>query len=159
MQSQNTSYLVFGLPLGAPHKSIGMWNPIEERFMRKLVIWKRQYISKGERVTLIRSILSNLPIYFMSLFQIPRFVCKRLEKIQRDFLWGGGHMEKKLHLMKWATVCTNKKVGGLGDRGLYNLNIALLGKWNWRFSNERNSLWRETIIRTIRRKFGEMLGG
>ena len=43
----------------------------------------------------------------------------------------------------------------MGVRGLYKLNKALLGKWNWRFANERNSLWRETI----RRKFGEMRGG
>ena len=58
-------------------------------------------------------------------------------------------------LMKWAIVCTDKKVGGLGVRGLYKLNKALLGTWNWWFANERNSLWREII----RRKFGEMQGG
>ena len=43
----------------------------------------------------------------------------------------------------------------MGVRGLHKLNKALLGKWNWRFSNERNALWRETI----NRKFGEMQGG
>ena len=67
---------------------------------------------------------------------------------------GGGNLEKKPHL-KWATVCIDKKVDNLGVRGLYKLNKALFGKWNWRFANERNSLWRETI----RRKFGEMQGG
>ena len=61
-----TTYL--GLPLRAQHKSVGMWDPIEERFRRRLAIWKRQYISKGGRVTFIRSTLSNLPIYFMFLF-------------------------------------------------------------------------------------------
>ena len=82
-----TTYL--GLALGAPHKLVGIWDPIEERFRRRLAIWKHQYISKGGQVTLIRSTLSNLSIYFMSLFRIPSLVCKRLEKIQRDFLWGG----------------------------------------------------------------------
>ena len=144
--------------LGAPHNSNGTWDPIEERF-RRLAIWKCQYISKGGRVTLIRSTLSNLPIYFMSLFWIPSLVCKRLEKIKRNFLWGGGNLDKNPNLVKWATVYTDKKVGGLGVRGLYKLNKALLGKWNWRFTNERNSernsLWRETISR----KFGGMEGG
>ena len=148
-----TTYL--GLPLGASHKSVRMWDTIEERFRRRLASWKRQYISKGGRVTLIRNTLSNLPIYFMSLFRIPSLVCKRQEKIQRDFLWGGGNLEKKPHLVSWATVCTDKKVGGLGIRGLHNLNKALLGKWLWRFANERNSLWRKTI----RSKFGESQGG
>ena len=53
-------------------------------------------------------------------------VCKRLEKIRRDFLWGGGNLDHKPHLVKWATVCTDKKFGGLGFRGLYKLNKALL---------------------------------
>ena len=50
---------------------------------------------KGGRITLIRSTLSNLPIYFMSIFQLHRAVRMRLEKIQRDFLWGGGALEQK----------------------------------------------------------------
>ena len=90
----------------------------------------------------------------MSLFRISSLACKRLEKIKRDFLWGGGNLEKKPQLVNWATVCTDKKVGDWGVRGLHKLNKALLGKWIWRFANERNSLWREAI----RREFGEMRG-
>ncbi|RVX03362.1 hypothetical protein CK203_019838 [Vitis vinifera] len=44
----------------------------------------------GGRITLIRSTLASMPIYLMSLMRIPRVVRLRLEKIQRDFLWGGG---------------------------------------------------------------------
>ena len=33
-----TSYL--GLPIGVLHKSVGMWDPIEERFRMRLAIWK-----------------------------------------------------------------------------------------------------------------------
>ena len=54
-----------GLPLGAPFKSVIVWDGVEERFRRRLAIWKRQFISKGGRATLIRSTLSNLPIYFV----------------------------------------------------------------------------------------------
>ena len=38
------SYL--GLPLGAPHNSIVVWDPIKERFRKRLALWKRQFISK-----------------------------------------------------------------------------------------------------------------
>ena len=79
-----TSYL--GLPLGAKHKAVGVWDSIEERFQKRLASWKIQYISKGGRATLIRSTLSSLPIYYLSLFRMPQKVCARLEKIQRQFL-------------------------------------------------------------------------
>ena len=148
-----SSYL--GLPLGAPFKSPRVWDVVEERFRKRLSLWKRQYLSKGGRLTLIKSTLSSLPIYLMSLLVIPRKVCARLEKIQRDFLWGGGALEKKPHLVNWSAVCTNMRQGGLGIRSLVALNKALLGKWNWKFSIERNSLWKQVIID----KYGEEEGG
>ena len=124
-----TTYL--GLPLGVKHNSTRVWDGVEEKFWKMLALWKRLYISKGGRITLIRSTLSNMPIYLMSLLCMPKSVIKRLEKIKRDFLWGGGNLERKLHLVKWKVICLSKDKGGLGIRGLLNLNRALLGKWNW----------------------------
>ena len=84
-----------GLPLGALFKSSRMWDIVEERFRKRLSLWKRQYLSKGGRLTLIKSTISSLPIYFMSLFVIPQKMCTRLEKIQRDFLWGRWRLREK----------------------------------------------------------------
>ena len=50
----------------------------------QLTAWKGQYLLRG-RLTLIKSKLSSLLIYFISLFVIPRKVNVRLEKIQKDF--------------------------------------------------------------------------
>ena len=41
---------------------------------------------QGRRVTLIKSTLSNLPTYFLSLFLIPAIVANRIAKIQQYFL-------------------------------------------------------------------------
>ena len=81
---------------------------------KRLAQWKRQYISKGGRITLIKSTMASLPIYNMSLFRMPKSVANRLEKLQRDFLWGGGSLERKVHLINWEVVCTQKEKGGLG---------------------------------------------
>ena len=40
-----------------------------------------------------------------------RKVRLRLEHVQRDFLWGGGNLERKPHLVKWVVVCLDKKKG------------------------------------------------
>ena len=149
-----TSYL--GLPLGAKHKALGVWDSIEERYRKRLAAWKTQYISKGGRITLIHSTLSNLPIYHLSLFRMPQKVCARLERIQRQFLWGGGSApEKKILLVSWATVCSEKSKGGIGLKSFSKLNKALLSKWSWRFANNKNALWRKAICC----KFGESIGG
>ena len=47
--------LYLGLPLRAPHKVVGIWDSIEERFQKRLASWKRRNISKGGKLTLIRS--------------------------------------------------------------------------------------------------------
>jgi len=57
-----------GLPLGALFKAKSIWDDIIENIELRLVGSKKMYLSMGERVTLIKSTLSNLPTYFMSLF-------------------------------------------------------------------------------------------
>jgi hypothetical protein len=78
------SYL--GLPLGASFKASSVWNPILEKVERRLAGWKKLYLSKGERLTLLKSTLSSLPTYYLSLFKIPKHVVARIEKLQSNFL-------------------------------------------------------------------------
>ena len=75
-----------GMPLGISFKTVSIWNPILEKMEKKLSGWKHLYLSKGGRLMLLKSILSSLPTYFLSLFTIPKAVAARLESIQRNFL-------------------------------------------------------------------------
>jgi hypothetical protein len=135
-----------GLPLGASFKLKAIWRDLEDLMARRLAPWKRTYLSKGGRVALIKSTLSNMPTYLLSLFPIPADVAKRIEKIQRDFLWGGLNDEVKLHLVDWDTVCSPISEGGLGIRNVRKFNQALLGKWLWRFAHEEGAWWRSVLV-------------
>ena len=123
-----------GLPLGASFKSKVLWARVVEKMEKCLAGWKRLYLSKGGRVTLIKSTLSSLPTYFLSLFPIPMSVAHRLEKLQRDFLWGGLEDDHKFHLVNWKQTYAPLQSGGLGIKKMAVFNKALLGKWLWRYS-------------------------
>ena len=69
----------------------------------------------------------------------------RLEKLQRDFLWGSGALEKRPHLVNWKICCANKD-GVPRICSLMALNKALLMKWSWRFAKEREPFWKQVII-------------
>ena len=75
-----------GLPLGAKVKELSISNPILEKMKRRLGRWKRLYLSKGGKVTLIKSTFSSLPTNFISILPILGKVTNRMEKLQRDFL-------------------------------------------------------------------------
>lgn len=57
--------------------------------------------------------------------------------------------------MAWDRICSPKANGGLGVRRLALFNVALLGKWLWRFVEENTRLWRRVVVV----KFGEGRGG
>ena len=73
------------LPLGAKFKDLSVWNPILKRMERRLAGWKRMYLSKEGKVTFIKSSLSSLPTYFLSLLPLPGKVAKHMENYKEIF--------------------------------------------------------------------------
>ncbi|XP_039056340.1 uncharacterized protein LOC120199270 [Hibiscus syriacus] len=134
-----------GIPLGADPRRISMWEPVIEKFKVKLVGWKNRLLSFAGRVVLINSVLSMLPLYYMSIFPVPKVVVSKLDKIRRGFLWGYDGNTKRLPRVNWGRLCTPKKKGGAGIIDLKVKNKALLAKWGWRFANEKWALWRSVI--------------
>jgi hypothetical protein len=97
------------------------------------------YLSKGGRPALLKSTLSNLPTYYLSLFLIPMGIANRLDKLLGDFLWGGTGDAAKFHLVNWNRICTPLQSGGLGVHNFIQFNQALLGKGMWRYGREREA--------------------
>jgi hypothetical protein len=74
-------FMYLSLPLGAHDKDPSIWNTVIEKMeIKKLARWKRMYLSKGDRLTMIKSTLSNLPAYYLSLFQILVGVVKNTKR-------------------------------------------------------------------------------
>ena len=89
-------------------------NPVAEE--------KGKFLNRAGRLTLVRAVLSSIPTYFLTVFNLQNWAIKQIDKIRRSFLWkgdadaGGGHC-----LVQLVRVKKPKKLGGLGVFGLGNV--------------------------------------
>ena len=79
VSSLSVKYL--GLPLGASFKFKSIWDDIVEKIECHLAGWKNVYLLKVGRVILIKSTLSNLPTYIMSIFPLSVGVANHIKKL------------------------------------------------------------------------------
>ncbi|GKA85188.1 ribonuclease H-like domain-containing protein [Tanacetum coccineum] len=102
-------------------------------------------LSVGGRLTLIKSVLTSLPLYHMSLYKAPLGVLRDLESLRRKFFNGADINEKRFSMISWNKILASKQKGGLGVSSFFALNRSLLFKWVWRFLSQDASLWHRLI--------------
>lgn len=61
---------------------------IHIKVSRKMATWKHKSLSISGRVCLINSVLVSLPLFLMSFYKMLECVVKKIESLQRKFLWG-----------------------------------------------------------------------
>ncbi|KAK1313475.1 hypothetical protein QJS10_CPA06g01301 [Acorus calamus] len=113
---------LLGLPLHLGKLQKMDWNSLVVKFERRLEGWKGKILSFGGLLTLLQAVLSNLPVFLLSMFKVPEGVLQKLDGIRRRFLWSGANGEgRKAHMVRW--------------------DLALLSKWRWRWLSNRGLLW------------------
>ncbi|GKA04420.1 hypothetical protein Tco_0677201 [Tanacetum coccineum] len=137
-----------GLPIGSNMSLIANWKLLVDKFHSKLSSWKTSLLSYGGRLTLLKTVLGSLGIYYFSLFKVPSTILNYLENLCASFFWGGSQGSKKLSWLKWSHVLASFDKGGLAIGSLRSFNLALLHKWRWRFHSDRDSFWSK-IIRVL----------
>ncbi|CAN0901853.1 Putative ribonuclease H protein At1g65750, partial [Linum grandiflorum] len=138
-----TSYL--GLPLGCKPTLSVIWNPVITSIQSKLDSWKVRHLSFGGRLVLIKHVLGAMPFYFMTLFKAPCRIIKKIEQLQRTFLWSGNSESRKFHGVCWNQTKASRTRGGLGILDLRCMNSALLSKWIWKYASQPSAWWRSLL--------------
>lgn len=129
-------FTYLGFPLGKNMNRCSAWKPILEIIQNKLASWKASLLSRAGRLTLIKSVLNSLPVYYMSMFKLPKVVVNKIVKLQRRFFWGESSNGKMgPPAINWASIELPKNLGGLGVGNILIKNLILLFKWWWRFSD------------------------
>jgi len=85
-----------GVPVSGSKLHIMDWVPLDEKLVKRLDGWKGGVLSIGGRIVLIKACLSNIPIYCMSMYLLPKTIVKRLDRTRKRFFWQGSDTKKKI---------------------------------------------------------------
>ena len=107
--------------------------------------WKTNLVSFTGRLVLTQATISTIPNYTMQCIALPAKVTRCVDRLCRNFLWGLVDNKRKLYLVSWKKITKSKQDGGLGLQATKEKNIALLTKLNWRFHQEKDSLWARVL--------------
>ncbi|GJV59832.1 reverse transcriptase domain, reverse transcriptase zinc-binding domain protein [Tanacetum coccineum] len=89
-------FTYLGIPIGVNMKRVNSWIIVVEKFKKRWGNWKTKMISFGGRLTLVKSVLGSLDLYFFSLFRAPMSVLKNLESMRSNFFRG-----EMMKIRKW----------------------------------------------------------
>ena len=128
-------FCYLGVPIHYRRLRNSEWNSMEIRFASKLGCWKGKMLSYGDRLVLVNSVLTSLPMFMLSFLEIPKGVRKRLDYYRSRFFWQEEEDKKKYRLSRWNIVCRPKDQGALGIEVLELKNICLLSKWLFKLLN------------------------
>ncbi|GKD84726.1 putative RNA-directed DNA polymerase, eukaryota, reverse transcriptase zinc-binding domain protein [Tanacetum coccineum] len=126
--ASNLPFSYLGLPIGSNMNRIANWNSLIERFKIRLSGWKANMLSSGGRLTLIKSVLGSLGIYYFSIFKVPEAVLKTLESLRASFFWGATGDSRKLAWIIWSNILASLDKRGLVVGSLKAFNNSLLLK-------------------------------
>ncbi|GJY57737.1 hypothetical protein Tco_0457629 [Tanacetum coccineum] len=134
-----------GVKAGASMTTLNSWKEFTTKISSRLSKWKLKTLSIGGRLTLLKSVLTAIPIYHMSLYKVPVGILNDMESIRRDFFNGIEKSKKKMVWISWETILASKKNRGLGVSSFFSTNRSFLFKWIWRFLSQDSSLWSRFI--------------
>jgi hypothetical protein len=113
------SYL--GLPLHFKRLPKSALYPLVQRIGNRLPGWKRNLLAYPDREVLVKSVLSSMPTHFLTIYRLPRWAEREIDRYRRSFLWRGEEPDKVKGghcLVKWKVCTRPKKLGGGGDQRL-----------------------------------------
>ena len=99
IQATNNLGRYLGFPILHKGRNGNAYNFVIERVQDKLASWKARVLSPAGKRVLINS--ASIPIveYYMQCCALPTKVCKAVDKLHKDFLWGSTEEKRKLHLV------------------------------------------------------------
>lgn len=111
--------------------------------------WSTHFLSKAGKLTILLSVLTGIPSFTMTCFELPVSLCKRIQSALTRFWWDPTYEKKGMCWVSWDNLAKPKALGGIGMHDLQRFNQALLAKLAWRIITVPNCL----LVRVLKGKY------
>ncbi|KAH1031882.1 hypothetical protein J1N35_044056 [Gossypium stocksii] len=98
-------------------------------------------LSLAGRITLANNVLLAIPNYFMDTIVMPISICREIEKLAQNFIWGSNLLDRKPTLMDWEDCCHPVERRGLGLWNLVYQNKVFLLKLGYQLLTDTEAFW------------------
>jgi hypothetical protein len=141
-----------GMPLALKQLNKADWQALLDKVDRYLATWKARLLSKAGRLEMLNSVLSSLPVYLMTINDMPAWVRKEFDRRRRAWLWAGeANCNGGKCRVSWKQVCRPKALGGLGVHCIKDFGSALRLRWLWQKWKKPNKPWAHLQIPASRK--------
>ncbi|XP_026383614.1 uncharacterized protein LOC113279122 [Papaver somniferum] len=108
-------------------KTEHLWSFVE-LLKRRLASWIGNLLAFQARITIIKFVLSSIPLYNMSTCKWPRKVIDACERIIRNFLWSGNAEDRKCVTISWDQDFNDhtRWIVGNGDKISFSMDTWIL---------------------------------
>jgi hypothetical protein len=105
--------------------------PLLDKIGGKRPSWKGKLMKKAAKAQLIKLVLTSVVTYHATVFNLPKWLIKKIDKLRRNFFWKGEEGEGNkggAFLVKQDEACRPKDLGDLGIHDLKHFGRALRHK-------------------------------
>eukprot|EP00253_Pinus_taeda_P008007 PITA_08007 len=152
-------------PLESPIKYLGFWlkpdsykkadwNWLIAKLEARISHWSFRWLSRAGRMTLIKSVLMAISVYWAALSWIPKGIMEKIRRLCCSFLWAGTNEKSVLPWVAWDKIARPKEWGGWGIKRLPEFSLSLAAKSapleDWIRSQDKQSkhssvIWKATV--------------
>lgn len=127
-------------------KKRDLFASIVDKIKQRSISWTTRFLSTAGKATMLQAVLSSVPTFAMSAFQLPVSLCKKIQSVLTRFWWDSSDGKRKICWVSWENLTNPKSLGGLGFRDIILFNQALLAKIAWRLITKPDCLLARVLL-------------